>query len=301
MNEETQRQVKLLRRIKVVLDRLMSDPLTAAEIRLNELYDHLRRDPVIHEEIPSSRAMSQFLRAMHQQGLMKQMIPNYRVDTFTHENYQWYFFRGSGQGPSTAPSVMAVAERKAAHLTDPATFLATWLAFVEHADLAANWNARNWTELTIGRPLSAGEGSPFGDLAVRHGGGNWRYWKEDQQFDLVLTEQPDHVLAAPPAGWKRFYPAVPDIVVEQELNPSTCWWEMGKLIRSRARLKVLLTYTEDEAAAMDLAADLTSLLSQASALHPEADATRYMLVVGLAPTAWRTWVFTASGERTLLP
>ena len=85
--------IKLLRRIKSVLDRLMSDPLTAAEIRLNELYDHLRRDPDILAELPTPKVCSQFLRSMHQQGLMKQVIPNYRVDTFTHEMYQWYFFR----------------------------------------------------------------------------------------------------------------------------------------------------------------------------------------------------------------
>jgi len=300
MNEDLQRSVKLLRRIKAVLDRLMSDPLTAAEIRLNELYDHLRRDPAIHEDIPSSRAMSQFLRAMHQQGLMKPVIPNYRVDTFTHENYQWYFFRGTGSEAPVVKPVEEVQERPPLRPCDPAGFLALWRSFAEHAALAANWNARNWTELTIGRPMSVGEGSPFGDHVVRYAGGTWRYWKEDHLFDLVLTERADHSLAAPPEGWKDFYPAIPSIVLEQELNMPTSWWEMGKLIRTRAKLKVLVTYPENDEAAYKLAEAFASLIGEANACSAEDPNTRYLLLVGLEETVWKAWVMTPSGICTSL-
>jgi len=93
MNEEQKNAIRVLRRIKAVLDKLMNDPSTRVEIRLNELYDHLRRDPEISDLLPNPIRMSQFLRAQHQEGVMKQVIPNYRVDTSTHEMYQWYFFR----------------------------------------------------------------------------------------------------------------------------------------------------------------------------------------------------------------
>jgi hypothetical protein len=96
MEEGTVRSVKLLRQIKVLLDRLMRDPGTNSEIRLNELYDHLRRDPLIHGELSTPVAVSQFLRAQHQDQLMKQIIPNYRVDTSDHRAYQWFFHRDTG-------------------------------------------------------------------------------------------------------------------------------------------------------------------------------------------------------------
>lgn len=93
MDEELTQSIKLLRRIKMVLDKLMSASMTKSEIRLNELEEHLRRDPVVHAALPTPKAISQFLRTMHQQGLLKQVIPNCRVDTYTHEMYQWYFNR----------------------------------------------------------------------------------------------------------------------------------------------------------------------------------------------------------------
>jgi hypothetical protein len=36
--------IEILRAIKSVLDRLMNDPGTGVHVRLNELYDHARRD-----------------------------------------------------------------------------------------------------------------------------------------------------------------------------------------------------------------------------------------------------------------
>ena len=59
----------------------------------------------------------------------------------------------------------------------------------------------------------------------------------------MLSANPKHSQARPPEGWKGFYPAVPDVVIEQELTALTAWMEMGKLVRTRAKLKVLITFT----------------------------------------------------------
>jgi hypothetical protein len=307
MSDDLQLSVKLLRRIKAVLDVLMANPMTHAEIRLNELYDHLRRDPQIHAAMPTSRATSQFLRSMHQQGLMKQVIPNYRVDTFTHEMYQWYFFRDTGKMALTSSAIPApsAAEEEVADevelfpiALDAAGFLRLWRSFVTLNGLDKQWEARNWTELTIGAPTSEGAGSPFGEYVVgRFAPVACRYWKEDRGYDLVLSLTPLHSVATPPEGWKDFYPAVPDVVVEQELSPLTSWMEMGKLIRTRAKLKVLLTYTEDPDVETRSVDQFTRMINEANAHWGEDPRTTYLLIVGSKPAqdpVWKAWTFSGS-------
>lgn len=93
MDEETLRSIKLLKQIKKVLDTLMHASGTKTVIRLNELTEYLLRDPMIREAMPTPKAISQFLRDQHQQGILKQLIPNCHVDTSNHTMYQWYFNR----------------------------------------------------------------------------------------------------------------------------------------------------------------------------------------------------------------
>lgn len=85
--------IEILRAIKSVLDRLMNDPGTGVHVRLNELYDHARRDLLVQRALPTSRAFSQFMRAEHNSMRLRSVIPNYTVDTFVHERYEWFFHR----------------------------------------------------------------------------------------------------------------------------------------------------------------------------------------------------------------
>lgn len=84
-------EFKILRRIKEKLDKLMSDRGTPVEIRSNFLYDYIIRDDELKRVFTNQRVFNQFLRAQHDDGNLKQIIPNYRVDTSNHSHYQWHF------------------------------------------------------------------------------------------------------------------------------------------------------------------------------------------------------------------
>ncbi len=85
-------EIKTLRKLGVVLDKLMSDSGTTVEVRANEFYHHVIKHPELKSEFPTSTEFSRFLRVQHDQGIMKQFI-DYRVDTFNKQKYQWFFRR----------------------------------------------------------------------------------------------------------------------------------------------------------------------------------------------------------------
>ncbi len=87
------KEIKELKKIKTVLDKLMSDSETKVEIRSTELYDHIKLDKELNQNFPTRKLFNHFLRVQHDSGLMKQVIPNYRVDTSNKRFYQWFFRR----------------------------------------------------------------------------------------------------------------------------------------------------------------------------------------------------------------
>ncbi|MET4142038.1 hypothetical protein ABIB30_004431 [Pedobacter sp. UYP1] len=95
-------EFKILRRIKMKLDKLMSDRGTPVEIRSNFLYDYIIKDEDLKKVFTSQMMFNQFLRAQHNGGNLKQIIPNYKVDTSNHIHYQWHFYKDTniniGQG-----------------------------------------------------------------------------------------------------------------------------------------------------------------------------------------------------------
>ena len=86
-------EIKALRRIKEKLDKLMCDRATPVEIRSDSVYECVVKDGQLRKSFPDQKSFNQFLRVQHQLGILKQIIPNYRVDTSNHKFFQWYFFR----------------------------------------------------------------------------------------------------------------------------------------------------------------------------------------------------------------
>jgi len=86
-------EIKILKLIKEKLDKLMSDSETALEIRSNELYDFVKKHPTLNSYFNDGKMFNQFLREYHNNGIMKQIIPNYRVDTYNKNFYRWFFSR----------------------------------------------------------------------------------------------------------------------------------------------------------------------------------------------------------------
>jgi len=103
-------EIIALKRIKDMLDKLMSDRATPVEIRSNALYECIIRDGQLRKRFPIQRMFNQFLRQQHSKSVLKQFLPNYRVDTSDHLHYQWFFYRdtninsGTGNGIETSDS-----------------------------------------------------------------------------------------------------------------------------------------------------------------------------------------------------
>lgn len=91
--ENTPPYLKNLKLIKECLDKLMANRGTAVEIRSNELYDHISKNPVLRKSFPTPGMFNHFLKTHHNDDILKQIIPNYRVDTSNKDYYQWYFFK----------------------------------------------------------------------------------------------------------------------------------------------------------------------------------------------------------------
>lgn len=86
------RSIVLLQIIKKHLERYFSMPANSRLIRSTELYDFLKRQPDFSRMVESKYAFSRFLRKMHDENILKQVIPNVEVDTSNKCMYQWRFY-----------------------------------------------------------------------------------------------------------------------------------------------------------------------------------------------------------------
>lgn len=102
--------IDALKRIKARLDKLMSDRGTPIEVRSTALYAYSIGDEHLKTIFPDHKSFNHFLRIQHAKDILKQIIPNYRVDTSNYKHYQWYFYKethknlGEGKGVETRAS-----------------------------------------------------------------------------------------------------------------------------------------------------------------------------------------------------
>lgn len=82
--------IKILKLIKKDLDTYMSDSSAPLEVRSNDLYAHLKNARLCFAD---QKAFNRFLRKQHNDGILRQIIPNCRVDTSIYHHYEWYFHR----------------------------------------------------------------------------------------------------------------------------------------------------------------------------------------------------------------
>jgi hypothetical protein len=87
-------EIKALRRIKKGLDKLLCNNGMQIEIRSNNVYeDIIRKDVQLKEQFPEPQNFNRFLRLQYNTGILKQIIPNCRVDTSINYSYKWYFYK----------------------------------------------------------------------------------------------------------------------------------------------------------------------------------------------------------------
>ncbi len=84
--------IVLLQIIKKHLDRYFAMETNSQMIRSTDLYDYLKKQSDFKEKVWSPYAFSRFLRKMHDENILKQIIPNVEVDTTNKKWYQWYFY-----------------------------------------------------------------------------------------------------------------------------------------------------------------------------------------------------------------
>lgn len=68
--------------------------------RSTDVYDFARRKEAIRKEFPTAALFGHFLKTMHQQGILRQIIGNCNVDVSNPKFYQWRFYRKETK-PST--------------------------------------------------------------------------------------------------------------------------------------------------------------------------------------------------------
>lgn len=61
-------------------------------IRSTELYDYLKKQQDFRKMVYTQYAFNRFLRKMHDENILKQIITNVEVDTTNKSMYQWYFY-----------------------------------------------------------------------------------------------------------------------------------------------------------------------------------------------------------------
>lgn len=85
--------IKLLVTIRDQLNNYFADQPTKVELRSTDLYDEIRKNKALKERFPHPVLFNRFLRKQHQEGILKQIIPNCKIDTYNTDFYQWYFHK----------------------------------------------------------------------------------------------------------------------------------------------------------------------------------------------------------------
>lgn len=194
-------------------------------------------------------------------------------------------------------------------------FIEAWNKFVtlNSANLLKAWKSgddKTWIREVIGDARATETDSPFGNYLM--GVQPLRYRTEEWKLDFIASYSenwPD------PNGWikKRkhtFWPRTYDILIEHENYCTTSWEEMAKLILLRAKLKVLITYTENvghtgsEKLIQQTREQLKSMLIQAWEDHSESEKTEYVLIIGQldgngekARVNWHISTYNVKGEQ----
>jgi hypothetical protein len=158
--------------------------------------------------------------------------------------------------------------------------------------LGAYRGSNLWTRLIIGSKKDNSEKVyPFAKYLKSKSG--LMYRPEEYSIDFVFTYgnhfkdianvSSDHEELS---FDQRFYPPVYDVIFEHENDIESCWKEMIKLTRFRAKLKVLVTYnwspshSRYEIIKKSTVTNFRNIIMQADKKFPENPDTEYLLIIG---------------------
>lgn len=85
--------IKLLVTIRDHLNDYFKNHPMITELRSIDLYNVIHKNKTLKERFIYPVLLNRFLRKQHQEGVLKQIIPNCKIDTYNTELYQWCFYR----------------------------------------------------------------------------------------------------------------------------------------------------------------------------------------------------------------
>lgn len=101
---EFSKAVVLLKMISGEIDEFFRTTNSIDNARSTDIYDFARRKEPFRKEFPTGTHFSRFLRKMHQEGVLRQVIQNHNVDISNHNYYQWWFYRKEQRAPTEVNS-----------------------------------------------------------------------------------------------------------------------------------------------------------------------------------------------------
>ena len=97
---ELSKAVGLLKMISSEIDEFFRTSNFVGNARSTDIYDFARRKEVLRREFPTGTDFSRFLRKMHQEGVLRQIIRNHIVDISNPIYYKWWFYRKELKTPT---------------------------------------------------------------------------------------------------------------------------------------------------------------------------------------------------------
>ncbi|WP_158797528.1 hypothetical protein [Pedobacter sp. L105] len=97
---ELSKAVGLLRMISIEIDEFFNTNNFVVTARSTDIYDAIRKNEALRSEFPTGKEFNSFLRKMHQEGVLNQIIRNHIVDISNPIYYKWSFYRKESKMPT---------------------------------------------------------------------------------------------------------------------------------------------------------------------------------------------------------
>lgn len=86
------KEYSLLMAINKYIGEYFAMTVNTKTVRSTDIYEFLKHKEDFRQHFVSAKEFSRFMRRMHDQGVLTQIIKNVKVDTSNKSLYQWYFF-----------------------------------------------------------------------------------------------------------------------------------------------------------------------------------------------------------------
>jgi len=86
------KEYQLLKDLNKEIDMYFETAVKRDQYRLTDIYDYIKKKEPFSSQFPEEKFFSQFMRRMHDRGILKQFIKSCSVDTAIYHHYKWFFY-----------------------------------------------------------------------------------------------------------------------------------------------------------------------------------------------------------------